>query len=108
MAEVLPTMRRAEPYTWQRTFEHIPWLIASFWGVFVAVIAPPFYLDATRWFMLIGFAGLLFGLVLAAVYLRRTHRRPSLRRPDPLPRPAALAGGGGRHGAVLDAYRRVR
>ena len=79
MAEVLPTMRRAEPYTWQRTFEHIPWLIASFWGVFVAVIAPPFYLDATRWFMLIGFGGLLFGLVLAAVYLRRTHSRPSLR-----------------------------
>ncbi|MFN8467977.1 MAG: hypothetical protein U0X20_20625 [Caldilineaceae bacterium] len=79
MAEVLPTMRRAEPYTWQRTFEHIPWLIASFWGVFVAVIAPPFYLDAARWFMLIGFGGLLFGLLLTAIYLRRTHTRPSLR-----------------------------
>ncbi len=79
MAEVLPTMRRAEPYTWQRTFEHIPWLIASFWGVFVAVIAPPFYLDATRWFMLIGLGGLLFGLVLAAVHMRRTHSRPALR-----------------------------
>ena len=79
MAEVLPTMRRAEPYTWQRTFEHVPWLIASFWGVFVAVIAPAFYLDATRWFMLIGFVGLLFGLLLAVVYLDRTHTRPSLR-----------------------------
>ncbi len=79
MAEVLPTMRRAEPYTWQRTFDHIPWLIASFWGVFVAVIAPPLYLDATRWFMLIGFGGLLFGLLLTAIYLRRTHTRPSLR-----------------------------
>ena len=79
MAEVLPTMRRAEPYTWQRTFEHIPWLIASFWGVFVAVIAPAFYLDTTRWFMLIGFGGLLFGLLLTAIYLRRTHTRPSLR-----------------------------
>lgn len=79
MAEVLPTMRRAEPYTWQRTFDHIPWLIASFWGVFVAVIAPPAYLDATRWFMLIGFWGLLFGLVVAIVYLRRSHTRPSLR-----------------------------
>jgi 4-amino-4-deoxy-L-arabinose transferase-like glycosyltransferase len=78
MAEVLPTMRRAEPYTWQRTIDHIPWLIASFWGVFVAIIAPPFYLDATRWFMLIGFAGLAFGLVLAAVHLRRTRTRPSL------------------------------
>ena len=78
MAEVLPTMRRATPYTWQHTFEHIPWLIASFWGVFVAIIAPPFYLDATRWFMLIGFAGLAFGLILAAIYLRRTRSRPSL------------------------------
>jgi hypothetical protein len=69
MAEVLPTMRRAEPYTWERTFEHIPWLIASFWGVFVAIIAPPLYLDAARWFMLIGFVGL--GIGLFAVLLRR-------------------------------------
>ena len=44
VAEVLPTGHRAEPYTWQRTFEYVPWLIASFWGVFVAVIAPPLYL----------------------------------------------------------------
>jgi hypothetical protein len=74
MAEILPTMRRADPYTWQRTFEHIPWLIASFWGVFVAVIAPPAYLDAARWFMLIGFGGLVFGLLMGAVWWRRTSR----------------------------------
>jgi 4-amino-4-deoxy-L-arabinose transferase-like glycosyltransferase len=78
VAEVLPTGHRAEPYTWQRTFEYVPWLIASFWGVFVAVIAPPLYLDATRWFMWIGFGGLAFGLAVAAVHLRRTHGRPSL------------------------------
>ena len=67
MAEVLPTMRRAEAYSWARTVEHIPWLIASFWGVFVAIIAPPLYLDATRWLMLGGFAG----LAVAALRLRR-------------------------------------
>jgi hypothetical protein len=75
MAEVLPTMRRAEPYTWARTFEHIPWLVASFWGVFVAIIAPPLYLDATRWFMLIGFGGLLLGLLAASVQWWQTEGR---------------------------------
>lgn len=78
MAQVLPTMRRAEPYTWVRTLEHVPWLIASFWGVFVAIIAPPFYLDAARWFMLIGFAGLAFGAVAAAVQRQRARTPPSL------------------------------
>lgn len=67
VAEVLPTGNRPVPYTWQRTLEHVPWLIASFWGVFVAVIAPPLYLDVTRWFMLGGFVG----LAVAAVRLRR-------------------------------------
>lgn len=67
MAEVLPTMRRPEPYTWQRTLEHVPWLVASFWGVFVAVIAPPWYLDITRWCMLGG----LGGMVPAAIRVGR-------------------------------------
>lgn len=58
MAEVLPTMRRPVPYDLPTTMSYVPWLVASFWGVFVAVIAPDWYLDFTRWFMLIGFAGL--------------------------------------------------
>jgi hypothetical protein len=58
MAEVLPTMRRPVPYDLSTTLSYAPWLVASFWGVFVAVIAPGWYLDLTRWFMLIGFAGL--------------------------------------------------
>jgi 4-amino-4-deoxy-L-arabinose transferase-like glycosyltransferase len=58
MAEVLPTMRRALPYDLPTTLGYAPWLVASFWGVFVAVIAPGWYLDLTRWFMLLGFGGL--------------------------------------------------
>ncbi len=68
MAAVLPTMRRAVPYGLERTLAHIPWLVASFWGVFVAIIAPPWYLDATRWFMILG----LLGLVPALRHARRT------------------------------------
>ncbi|MFO7635503.1 MAG: glycosyltransferase family 39 protein [Caldilinea sp.] len=59
MAEALPTMRRPVPYDLQTTLTYIPWLVASFWGVFVAVIAPGWYLDLTRWFMMLGFAGTL-------------------------------------------------
>ncbi len=59
MAEVLPSMRRAQPYSWQQTWAHVPWLVASFWGVFVAVITPPLYLDSTRWFLIGGLLGLL-------------------------------------------------
>lgn len=59
MAEVLPTMRRPIPYDLATTVTYAPWLVASFWGVFVAVIAPGWYLELTRWFMLFGFAGLL-------------------------------------------------
>jgi len=59
MAEVLPTMRRPVPYDLPTTMAYLPWLVASFWGVFVAVIAPGWYIEATRWFMLIGFAGLI-------------------------------------------------
>jgi hypothetical protein len=77
MAQVLPTMRRAAPYSWALTLEHIPWLIASFWGVFVAIIAPPFYLDATRWFMLIGFGGLALGLAGTILRWHRTGVRPA-------------------------------
>ena len=74
MAEVLPTMRRAQPYSLARTWELVPWLIASFWGVFVGVIAPPLYLDVTHWFMILGFVG----IVIAALGLRRPIPREQL------------------------------
>jgi hypothetical protein len=64
MAQVLPTMRRPVPFTIEETLAHIPWLVASFWGVFVAVIAPAWYLDATRWFMLAGLAGLVPAMIV--------------------------------------------
>jgi hypothetical protein len=73
MAEVLPTMRRPAPYDLPTTLRYAPWLVASFWGVFVAVIAPGWYLDLTRWFMMIGFAGLA-----PAVRWLRNHTEPGL------------------------------
>lgn len=73
MAEVLPTMRRPVPYDLPTTMTYAPWLAASFWGVFVAVIAPGWYLDMTRWFMLIGFAGLI-----PALRLLRARTEPGL------------------------------
>ncbi|MBK8045675.1 MAG: glycosyltransferase family 39 protein [Anaerolineales bacterium] len=63
MSQAIPALSRATPFTWARTFEFAPWLVASFWGVFVAIIAPPLYLDLTRWFMVLGIVGLGFGLV---------------------------------------------
>ncbi|HRW46686.1 MAG TPA: glycosyltransferase family 39 protein [Caldilinea sp.] len=74
MAAVLPTMRRAVPYDLARTLAHAPWLVASFWGVFVAIIAPPWYLDATRWLMIGGLAG----LVPALRFVRRARDGLSL------------------------------
>ncbi len=73
MAEALPTMRRPIPYDLPTTMTYAPWLVASFWGVFVAVIAPGWYLELTRWFMVIGFGGLL----PAARWLRQ-HAEPGL------------------------------
>ena len=71
MAEILPTMRRPQPFDLARTLEYVPWLIASFWGVFVGVIAPPLYLDVTHWFMGLG----LVGIAVAALRLRRNPPR---------------------------------
>ena len=73
MAAVLPTMRRPVPYDLRTTLTYIPWLVASFWGVFVAVIAPGWYLDLTRWFMVLGFGG-----TLPALRLLRDRSEPGL------------------------------
>ena len=67
LAAALPSLYRPEPYSLAQTLELVPWLIASFWGVFVGTIAPGWYLDATRWFLGIGLAG----FVVALLRLRR-------------------------------------
>jgi len=70
MSTVLPTLLRPEPYSLARTLAHIPWLIASYWGVFVSIIGPGWYLESTQWFMGIGCVGLVIHL-LRSVNLRK-------------------------------------
>jgi hypothetical protein len=60
MAIVLPTMRRAEPKSLAEVIETIPWLLSSYWGVFVSIIAPPLYLNVTHWLLVGAVFGLLF------------------------------------------------
>lgn len=71
MAQVILSLNRPQPFTLEETLEYVPWLIASFWGVFVSLIAPPFYLDLTRWFMGIGIAS----VALAAIRWRSMESR---------------------------------
>ena len=59
MAQALPTLLRPHPFTLPQTLTYVPWLITSYWGVFVSLIAPSTYLGATRMFMAIGGIGLL-------------------------------------------------
>ena len=54
MGIVLPTLNRPEPKSLAETWSFIPWLRASYWGVFVALIAPALYLEITRAFTWIG------------------------------------------------------
>jgi len=63
MSEILPTLLRPEPYSLAKTLSHIPWLLASYWGVFVSIIGPAWYLESAQWFMAIGSAGLLIYLM---------------------------------------------
>ncbi|GIV78333.1 MAG: hypothetical protein KatS3mg050_2727 [Litorilinea sp.] len=55
-------LRRPEPYDLETTLSYIPWLLASFWGVFLAVVIPGWSLDLIRWFMGIGILGFLASL----------------------------------------------
>ena len=59
MAVALPTLNRNVPFTLAETWAFVPWLRASYWGVFMALIAPPLYLETTRAFMWIGILGLI-------------------------------------------------
>src|SRR5207249_375112 len=48
MALALPSLYRPHPFTLAKTLEFVPWLIASYWGVFVSIIAPAAYLETTK------------------------------------------------------------
>lgn len=63
MATVLSSMRRPQPMGTRQLIDTIPWLFTSYWGVFVSILAPPAYLNTTKWLMIIAAAGLLFQLV---------------------------------------------
>jgi hypothetical protein len=63
MAVALPSLYRPHPFTIAKTLEFVPWLIASYWGIFVSLIAPAAYLETTKAFMWIGGIGLLLWLV---------------------------------------------
>lgn len=71
MAAAIPALNRPVPFTLDRTLDYVPWLIASYWGVFVSTIAPGDYLDTTRTFMTIGLLGLPILLVRAWLQRRR-------------------------------------
>lgn len=63
MAELIATLNRPEPWAWGVVWRYVPWLVWSYWGIFVAVIAPPAFLETVRLLMLVGFAGLLPALL---------------------------------------------
>jgi hypothetical protein len=57
MAEAIPALNRVPPWSVAHTVAYVPWLVSSFWGVFVALIAPTAYLNITRVSMLLGLVG---------------------------------------------------
>ena len=59
MVEVIPAINRPVPLDWPETWAHLPWLVWSYWGVFVATIAPADYFGVVRWLMLGGVLGLI-------------------------------------------------
>jgi hypothetical protein len=63
MAVLITTLNRAEPWPWPLVVEYMPWLVWSYWGIFVATVASPALLETVRWFMLIGLAGLPVALL---------------------------------------------
>ncbi|CAN5729277.1 hypothetical protein BH10CHL1_BH10CHL1_13110 [soil metagenome] len=58
MALALPSLYRPHPFSIAKTLAYVPWLIASYWGVFVSLIAPAAYLDTMKTFMWVGGLGL--------------------------------------------------
>lgn len=63
MAAVIPALNRAQPWPWHEVRDYVPWLVWSYWGTFVATIAPPAFLESVRAVMLVGLAGLPLALL---------------------------------------------
>ncbi|HXF61156.1 MAG TPA: glycosyltransferase family 39 protein [Caldilineaceae bacterium] len=63
MAGLIPSLNRPEPWPWPVVVEYLPWLVWSYWGVFVATIAPAAFLETVRVGMAAGLAGLLPALL---------------------------------------------
>ncbi|MCC6165815.1 MAG: glycosyltransferase family 39 protein [Caldilineaceae bacterium] len=63
MAAVIPALNRTEPWPWHEVWDYAPWLVWSYWGTFVATIAPPAFLETVRAVMLVGLAGLPLALL---------------------------------------------
>lgn len=63
VGEVLGGFHRATPLSWEETLEFVPWLISSYWGVFVAVFAPAGFFDTVQWLMIGGLVGLVPALI---------------------------------------------
>ncbi len=72
MAEVIPSLNRAEPWPWGEVWATAPWLVWSYWGVFVATIAPPAFLEAMGVFMGVGLIGLPLALLRDNTHTRWT------------------------------------
>jgi hypothetical protein len=63
IGEILGGFTRQPPLSWSATFDFAPWLVWSYWGVFVAVIAPAAFFSVVRWLMIGGLVGLLPALI---------------------------------------------
>jgi hypothetical protein len=63
IGEVLGGFTRNPVLSWDATFDFAPWLIWSYWGVFVAVIAPAAFFSVVRWLMIGGLVGLVPALI---------------------------------------------
>lgn len=63
ISAVFGGLNRVPPLSWSATFDFAPWLLWSYWGVFVAVIAPAAFFAVVSWLLIGGLAGLLPALI---------------------------------------------
>ncbi len=56
-------INRHPPFSWSTTLEFVPWLVWSYWGIFVAVFMSASFFTVVRWLMIGGLLGLLPALI---------------------------------------------
>lgn len=64
MTIAIPTLLRPLPMTPAEIQEMLPWILHSFWGVFVGIFAPSSYYTLMHWFVIVGSLGLPVYLVV--------------------------------------------